>query len=182
MTRFTLTQRIIALAITSLFVAGPAFAKKGHDDGENGGGKHSQKQEEKEQEKFEKHAEKEQKKFDKHAGKREVIVIQPGGYFNDQNRTYVRQYYTDNYGNGKRCPPGLAKKNNGCMPPGQVRNWAVGQPVPRGVTVYTVPQPVIRQLPTAPYGYRYVLLGGDVVLVQQQNNVIVDIIQGLLKR
>ena len=26
----------------------------------------------------------------------------------------------DRYGNGRDCPPGLAKKNNGCMPPGQV--------------------------------------------------------------
>lgn len=171
MTRSTLTQRIVALAITSLFVAGPAFAKKDHDDGEDGKGKHSQKQERKEQKKFEKQLE-----------KREVVVIQPGTHFNDQNRTYVRQYYTDNYGNGKRCPPGLAKKNNGCMPPGQVGNWVVGQPIPRGVTVYSVPQPVIRQLPPAPVGYRYAQLGGDVVLVQQQNNVIVDIIQGLLTR
>ena len=181
MTRSKLTQRIVALAITSLFIAGPAFAK-GHEDGEkgngNGNGKHSEKHEQKEQEKSEKQAE---KREDKREGKREVTVIQPGSYFNDQNRTYVRQYYTENYGNGKRCPPGLAKKNNGCMPPGQARNWVVGQPVPRGVTVYSVPQPVIRQLPAAPYGYRYVLIGGDVVLVQQQNNLIVDIIQGLLK-
>ncbi len=66
------------------------------------------------------------------------------------------------------------------MPPGQARNWAVGQPVPRGVTVYTVAQPVLRQLPPAPYGYRYARIGGDIVLVQQQNNLIVDIIVGLL--
>ena len=25
------------------------------------------------------------------------------------------------YGNGRDCPPGLAKKNNGCQPPGQAR-------------------------------------------------------------
>lgn len=25
------------------------------------------------------------------------------------------------YGNGRNCPPGLAKKNNGCMPPGQAK-------------------------------------------------------------
>ena len=173
----TLTYRIAALAIVSFFVAGPAFAKGGNDDEhENGKGKHAQKHEDK----AEKRAEKEQEKYEKKAGKREVVVIQHGGYFNDQQRTYVRQYYTQNYGNGKRCPPGLAKKGNGCNPPGLVRNWVVGQPVPRGVTVYAVPQPVIRQLPQAPYGYRYVLIGGDVVLVQQQNNLIVDIIQVLL--
>ena len=177
MTRLTFTQRIAALAIASLFVAGPAFAKGDKDDdNDHGKGKHAQKYEEK----AEKRERKEHEKFEKKASKRDVIVIQQGTYFNDQQRTYVREYYTRNYGNGKRCPPGLAKKNNGCMPPGQVRNWVVGQPVPRGVTIYTVPQPVIRQLPPAPYGYRYVLIGGDVVLVQQQNNLIVDIIQVLL--
>ena len=66
------------------------------------------------------------------------------------------------------------------MPPGQARNWVVGQPVPRNVVVYSVPQPVIMQWPPAPYGYRYSRIGGDIVLVQQQNNIIVDIIQGLL--
>jgi Ni/Co efflux regulator RcnB len=186
MTRFTLSQRIVALAITSLFVAGPVFAKGQDDEGHGNGkghNKHAQKHEEKahkQEHKHEEKAHKHEQKASKHAEKRERKEIQPGTYFNDQQRTYVHQYYTENYGNGKRCPPGLAKKNNGCMPPGQVRNWAVGQPVPRSVTVYTVPQPVIRQLPPAPYGYRYVLIGGDVVLVQQQNNLIVDIIVGLL--
>ncbi len=163
-------SRIVALAIASLFIAGPVFAKdKGDDDGRD---KHSQKREAKE----DKRADKEEKR----AEKRERKEIQQGTYFNDQQRTYVREYYTTNYGGGKRCPPGLAKKNNGCMPPGQARNWVVGQPVPSGVVVYTVAQPVIRMLPPAPYGYRYVRIGGDIVLVQQQNNIIVDIIQALL--
>jgi Ni/Co efflux regulator RcnB len=35
-------------------------------------------------------------------------------------------------------------------------------------------------LPPAPYGYRYARLGNDIVLVQVQNNLIVDIIVGLL--
>ncbi len=165
MTHAHTSRRLVAIAITSLFIAGPVFAKdKGDGDGD-GRDKHSQKREDKE---------------DKRADKREREDIKHGAYFNDQQRTYVREYYTTNYGDGKRCPPGLAKKNNGCMPPGQVRNWVVGQPVPRGVTVYTVAPPVIRMLPPAPYGYRYARLGGDVVLVQQQNNIVVDIIQGLL--
>jgi hypothetical protein len=28
------------------------------------------------------------------------------------------------------CPPGLAKKNNGCLPPGQARKLAIGQRLP----------------------------------------------------
>ena len=182
------TQRLLALAITSLLLAGPALSKgKGNDDNEdgngNGNGNHSQKFEEKQDKHFQKFEEKQDKheaKEYRKAEKRERKEIQPGTYFNDQQRTLVREYFVQNYSNGKRCPPGLAKKNNGCSPPGQARSWVVGQPVPRGVTVYSVPQPVFRQLPPAPYGYRYARIGGDIVLVQQQNNLIVDIIQGLL--
>src|SRR5213076_2278041 len=38
--------------------------------------------------------------------------------------------YDNGYGNGYGrggCPPGLAKKHNGCMPPGQARKLARGQ-------------------------------------------------------
>ena len=172
---FSPAHRIVALAIASLLVAGPALSK-GKDDEDNnkgkGNGKHAQK--------FEEKQDKRESKERGKAEKRERKDIQPGTYFNDQQRTAARQYYVQNYSNGKKCPPGLAKKNNGCMPPGQARNWAVGQPVPKGVTIYSVPQPVILQLPPAPYGYRYARIGNDIVLVQQQNNLIVDIIQGLL--
>lgn len=172
----SISHRIVALAITSLLVAAPALSKsKGDDDNDDHGkdhGKHSQK--------FDDKQDKREAKAYKKAEKRERKEIKNGTYFNDQQRTLVREYYVQNYANGKKCPPGLAKKNNSCMPPGQARNWVVGQPVPRGVTVYAVPQPVILQLPPAPYGYRYARIGGDIVLVQQQNNLIVDIIQGLL--
>ena len=167
---------IVSLTIASLLMAGTAFAKNQGDDHEKGGNKHGQKYEDK-REKFE---DKSEKKAEKNAGKRQREDIKQGAYFNDQQRTFARQYYTTTYKDGKRCPPGLAKKNNGCLPPGQVRNWAVGQPVPTNVTVYSVAQPVIRMLPPAPVGYRYARIGGDIVLVQQQNNIIVDIIQGLL--
>lgn len=170
MTRFNFSSRIIALAITAIFVAGPAFAEGNDDDHGKGNGKDKQ---------TEKHDKKNQKDAEK-AEKRERKEIEQGKYFNDQQRTYVREYYTTNYGPGKKCPPGLAKKGNGCMPPGQVRSWVVGQPIPRNVTIYSVPRPVILQLPPAPYGYRYARIGGDIVLVQQQNNLIVDVIQVLL--
>lgn len=161
--------RIVSLAISSLLLAGSAFAKDKGEDRDNDGDKHGNK-----------HSEKYEKKAEKQAEKREREEIKQGAYFNDQQRNFAREYYSTTYRDGKRCPPGLAKKNNGCLPPGQERNWVVGQPVPRNVTVYSVAPPVIRMLPPAPYGYRYSRIGGDIVLVQQQNNIIVDIIQGLL--
>lgn len=173
MPHFNIPAIVLAIA-ASLSMGGMAMAKDHKDDHGNGHGKlkHAGKHEAK--------AHKKEAKADKHAAKRHRQDIPAGTYFNDQQRVFVRDYYTQTYGPGKSCPPGLAKKNNGCMPPGQARQWQVGQPIPRGVTLYAVPQPVIRQLPPAPYGYRYARIGGDIVLVQQQNNLIVDIIVGLL--
>jgi hypothetical protein len=68
----------------------------------------------------------------------------------------------------RHCPPGLAKKNNGCLPPGQAKKLAVGQAVPAGV-VYAVPQSALVRLPPAPPGYRYAMVGNDVILVSQAN-------------
>jgi Ni/Co efflux regulator RcnB len=103
--------------------------------------------------------------------------VREGAYFSEQHREAARRYYAEQYGHGKvkHCPPGLAKKNNGCMPPGQARRWAVGQPVPRDVVVYEVPRPVLVQLPPAPVGYRYERVGGDIVLVRINGRVVVDI-------
>src|SRR5688572_28083220 len=36
--------------------------------------------------------------------------------FGDRHRTVIRDYYRKEFGRGS-CPPGLAKKHNGCMPP-----------------------------------------------------------------
>jgi Ni/Co efflux regulator RcnB len=176
---FSRGQHLLALAIASLLLAGPALAKdKDHDD--RGSGKHAQKHEQKHEQKAEKRADKQQEKAEKRAAKRQREEIRHGSYFNDEHRSHARRYYAERYGSGRACPPGLAKSNNGCVPPGQARKWDVGQPIPRGVTVYTVPQPVLVRLPPPPYGYRYARIGGDIVLVQQQNHIIVDIIQGLL--
>ncbi len=41
-------------------------------------------------------------------------------------------------GYGNNCPPGLAKKHNGCLPPGQAKKlYNVGQRLPYGYNGYT---------------------------------------------
>jgi Ni/Co efflux regulator RcnB len=159
-----INHRIVALAIASLFVAAPSFAKDKDDEGHGKGNKHSQKHDD---------------KAEKQAAKQERKEIKAGAYFNEQHRARVRDYYAKEYGDGRKCPPGLAKKHNGCMPPGQA-HWDVGQRLPTDVPIYSVPQPVLVYLPTAPYGYRYHRIGNDIVLVQIQGNLIVDIIVNLL--
>jgi Ni/Co efflux regulator RcnB len=173
---FPLASRLLALAIASLFIAAPSLADDDHGKGNKHGDKHSEKAERK-ADKEQRKADKQEAKRDKHRDRDDVRV---GQYFNDQQREAVRGYYGQQYGNGRRCPPGLAKKGNGCMPPGQIR-YSVGQPLPRTVTVYQVPQPVIVQLPVAPPGYRYVRVGNDILLVSPQSQMVVDVIAGLLR-
>ena len=99
-------------------------------------------------------------------------------HFNDQNRAVVREYYSSQYQSG-RCPPGLAKKNNGCMPPGQAKKWAVGQPLPRDVIFYEVPQPLVIQIGVPPSGYRYVRVAGDILMIAIGTAMVIDAIQDL---
>jgi Ni/Co efflux regulator RcnB len=159
--------RLATLVLACAFAAAPAFADKGgehgHGHGHGGNG----------------HGQGESKNGGGEHGKRRVEEVPVGGYFNDRNRVVVRQYFANQYGHGKKCPPGLAKKHNGCMPPGQERHLALGEPVPSGVVLYPVPQQVVAQLPPPPYGYRYARIGNDIVLVRSDTQLIVDIIAGL---
>jgi Ni/Co efflux regulator RcnB len=170
--------RAVALAFACVFAAGPSLADK--DQGNKHGDKHADKaakKADKEERKADKKADKEQRKADKHRDRDDVKV---GHYFNEQHRDAARGYYVKQYGNGRKCPPGLAKKNNGCLPPGQV-HYQMGQPLPRTVTVYQVPQPVVVLLPVAPPGYRYVRVGNDILLVSPETQLVVDVIAGLLR-
>ncbi len=118
----------------------------------------------------------------KHGGKeRERRDARVGGYFHEHDRQVVRVYYEDHYGGRKGCPPGLAKKNNGCLPPGQAKKYQVGQPLPAGVVVYPVPQPVLVQLPPAPAGHKYVRVAADILLIAVGTSMVVDAMQDLAR-
>ena len=78
--------------------------------------------------------------------------MKQGAYFDDRNRNAVQTYYASAGQGGKGCPPGLAKKNNGCMPPGQAKKWHVGQPLPATVVTYPVPHQIVIGLPPVPSG------------------------------
>lgn len=104
--------------------------------------------------------------------------VRVGAYFGDQQRVVIREYYGKQYKAG-RCPPGLAKKNNGCMPPGQAKKWAMGQPLPRDVVFYPVPNSVLIQLGTPPAGHKYVRVASDILLIAVGTSMVVDAIQDL---
>lgn len=101
-----------------------------------------------------------------------------GGHFRDEHRAAVRGYYEAQFHAGK-CPPGLAKKRNGCMPPGQARKWQIGRPLPHDVVFYDVPPALVVQLGRPPAGYRYVRVASDILLIALGTGMVMDAIQDL---
>lgn len=100
------------------------------------------------------------------------------GHFGDQQRNAVREYYGEEFRHG-RCPPGLAKKDNGCMPPGLVKNWAVGQQLPRDVEFYNLPEALLTRLGQPPTGQRYVRVADDILLIIPGTGLVIDALPGL---
>lgn len=116
---------------------------------------------------------------DKHSNKerrddRAVVNV----YFGDSQRTVVRDYY-GKPGRGGKCPPGLAKKHNDCVPPGHARRWSKGHQLPPDVVYYPVPQSVVVQLGVPPSGHRYVRVAGDILMIAVGTGMVVDAIQDL---
>ena len=99
-------------------------------------------------------------------------------YFNDQQRVVVRQYYEESFRSG-RCPPGLAKKHNGCLPPGQAKKWVQGRPLPRDVIYYDLPPQVVVSLGVPPAGHKYVRVATDILLIAVGTGMVVDAIADL---
>ena len=102
------------------------------------------------------------------------------GHFEERHRVIAREYYSEQFDGGRRCPPGLAKKNNGCMPPGQAKKWKIGRPLPPDVIYYEVPRPLVIKIGSPPSGYRYVRVAGDILMIAIGTGMVVDAIQDLL--
>ena len=98
--------------------------------------------------------------------------------FDDRDRDVVRSYYAKEYAHG-HCPPGLAKKHNGCMPPGQAKKWRVGQPLPREVIFYDLPPKLVVEIGLPPSGYRYVRVAADILMIAEGTGMVVDAIKDL---
>jgi len=89
----------------------------------------------------------------------------PAVVVTDRDRGAIYGYYQPLYAAGN-CPPGLAKKNNGCLPPGQAKKlWTVGQPLLASVTFYPLPGALLGQLTPAPAGYQYIRVANDILLM-----------------
>lgn len=106
------------------------------------------------------------------------VEVQIGGFFSPVQRTQVQDYYREQARKG-RCPPGLAKKNNGCLPPGQAKKWVAGQPLPRDVVYRPVEPRILVRLGTPPAGHRFVQVAADILLIAIGTGMVIDAIEDL---
>jgi Ni/Co efflux regulator RcnB len=130
-----------------------------------------------------KHERKEKQSHDRERGNRSFHQEDRGDYreqryFGDRHRTVIHDYYVEQFNTG-HCPPGLAKKHNGCMPPGQAKKWQIGYPLPRDVVYYDLPPAIIMQLGPPQPGYRYARVGSDILLMAIGTGLVVDALLNL---
>ena len=93
-----------------------------------------------------------------------------------------RRVFEDYYGRGpKSCPPGLAKKNTGCLPPGQAKKWQRGAPLPPDLRVWGLPPDLYRRLPPPPEGHRYVRVASDILMIAIGTQMVVDAIEDIAR-
>ncbi|MES2327052.1 MAG: hypothetical protein V4499_06935 [Pseudomonadota bacterium] len=114
-------------------------------------------------------------------------LAKPGnGHGNGQGHGNGHGHGYDNaygYGGGG-CPPGLAKKHNGCMPPGQARKLARGERWQSGYgSVYSygrIPYDLRRRYDLTPR-YRYYYDNGYIYAVDPRTMLIAQVISALLR-
>jgi Ni/Co efflux regulator RcnB len=157
-----ITTRLVIIAV-AILTAGPAIADK---PSWTGGGKQ------------EKHKQNEPKgkSYNESHHDRGQANFSSDRYFIDRHRTAIHDYYFNEYQAG-RCPPGLAKKHNGCMPPGQAKKWAIGRPLPRDVVFYDLPSGI--NIGPPPPGYRFVRVASDILMISIGTGMVMDAINDL---
>ena len=100
--------------------------------------------------------------------------------FTATERDAAQAYFVEKHGRGG-CPPGLAKKENGCLPPGQAKKrYTVGQVLPKGVPTQPPPAELSIGIGAPPAGYMYIVLDGDLVKLAVGTMLVVDAIDGLV--
>jgi len=151
----TRAKRLVSLFASLAFTCSAAIAAKPDGEGIGQGKKHKHREE-----------------------RHEEVKI--GGYFGVQHRETAHEYHGKQRAAG-RCPPGPAKKNNGCMPPGQAKKWARGKPVPNTVVTYAVPRSVIIKIGIPPPGYKYIRAANDILLIAIGTQMVVDAIEDLMR-
>lgn len=99
-------------------------------------------------------------------------------FFGDNKRDIIRDYYSGQFKSG-HCPPGLAKKNNGCQPPGQAKKWRRGYPLPHDVIYHDLPDDLLRRLGRTEEGYKLVRVGTDILKIGIGTGLVIEAVEDL---
>ena len=148
--------KLSVLMLATAAVSGPVFADKPDWAGRDHGDRYERKSDSRE-------------RGDREQGR-------PG--FDEARRARVHEYYAREMQRG-HCPPGLKKKHNGCMPPGQARKWKVGERLPKDVVYHDVPAQLKVEIGVPPAGYRYVQVANDILMIAAGTGMVVDAINDL---
>ena len=100
-------------------------------------------------------------------------------YFKDGHKAAISEYYEEQFRSTHRCPPGLTRSYDGCMPPGKARKWKIGQPLQRNAVTYDLPPEIVARIGPPPSGHRYTRVDSDILLITTGASLIVDIIEDL---
>lgn len=104
----------------------------------------------------------------------------PSASISVEQRGIIQDYYHREYLSRRSCPPGLAKKGNGCLPPGQAtKRWAVGQPLPAGVLIRPLPPELVVRLGMPPSGYGWGYADGNIMMYALVGRMVVDVVDAL---
>lgn len=174
MTKFNKSVDWIIIPLFAFAMTGaPAWAEK---PDMAGGGKHQQKSHPQKQHEQNEDLDYRQDAYRSQQHQPDSFPVQGG--FQEHQRAVIRDYYAQEFRAG-HCPPGLAKKHNGCLPPGQAKRWEMGRPLPRDLVYYDLPNSIIRQIGYPPTGYRYVRVASDILMITMGTGLVVDAIADL---
>jgi Ni/Co efflux regulator RcnB len=91
------------------------------------------------------------------------------------DRVIIEDYLEQHPGR-KHCPPGLAKKHNGCLPPGQAKKYRIGERLPRDISWAPLPEQLLVRL-NPPRGYKYIQVDKDVLLIGEATKKVIDAVE-----
>lgn len=160
------SPRFILIGIALALMAGGASADK---PSWAGGGKNKEGKE--------RHEEKERSDSGREDNRQGGMLVIS---FSSDDRRMISDYYGSQARQGK-CPPGLAKKHNGCQPPGHAKKWQKGYPLPADVRYYELPRELRVRLPVPPPNYRYVQIAGDILMIAVGTGMVVDAVEDILR-
>lgn len=181
----TLKSGMLAAFMIGALASAPGFADKPDwAGGGHGGGKHEQRDKGRDDYRDDRRDDRRDDHRDDRRGERydrddrRSPSVSVDLHFHDRQRTVIRDYYHREFSGG-HCPPGLAKKHNGCMPPGQAKKWSRGRVLPRDVVYYDLPPALVVEIGVPPPGYKYVRVAGDILMIAIGTSMVVDAIEDL---